>query len=200
VTPHLDPHLLRLLRAENDTQTVPLGEVIVRFHAYIRNIPIIVSGHVKVTGEDADGKEILLYYLRPGDSCVMSVLGALNGGMSKIKATTIEQTEIIFIRPERAAALVREHPAWSAYIFRLYQSRFEELLETVTRVNFQTLDDRILTLLEEKADIFEQRLLPVTHQQIADEIGSPREAISRVLKKLEKEGAVRLFRGKIELV
>jgi CRP/FNR family transcriptional regulator, anaerobic regulatory protein len=79
VTPHLDPHLLRLLRTEHDTRIVPPGEVIVRFHAYIRNIPIIVSGHVKVTGEDADGKEILLYYLRPGDSCVMSVLGALNG-------------------------------------------------------------------------------------------------------------------------
>lgn len=196
----IEPSLLRRLKEENEVRTVPPGEVIVKFQAYIRHIPIIVRGHVKVTGEDSEGNEILLYYLKPGDSCVMSVLGALNGSSSKVKAVTVDETEIIFIRPERAAQLVREQPGWAEYIFKLYQSRFEELLETVTRVNFKRLDDRILDLLQTKIEVFKTRLLPVTHQEIADEIGSPREAISRVLKKLEREGAVRLFRGKIELV
>lgn len=199
-TPNIDPSLMRRLAAENDVRIVPSGEVIVKFHAYIRNIPVIVRGHVKVTGEDDEGNEILLYYLRPGDSCVMSVLGALNGSASKVRAVTVGETEIIFIRPERAAQLVREQPGWAEYIFKLYQSRFEELLETVTRVNFKNLDDRIVSLLTEKTGVFKTRLLPVTHQEIADEIGSPREAISRVLKKLEREGVLRLFRGKIELV
>jgi CRP/FNR family transcriptional regulator, anaerobic regulatory protein len=196
----IDPGLLRRLKSENEVKTVGAGETIVKFQSYIKHIPIILSGHVKVTGEDDEGNEILLYYLKPGDSCVMSVLGALNGTMSKVKATTIEPTEMIFIRPERAAELVREHPAWATYIFKLYQSRFEELLETVTRVNFKNLDDRILDLLQRKSAIFGSQSISATHQEIADELGSPREAISRVLKQMEHDSLVKLGRGKIELL
>lgn len=195
-----DASLMRRLAAENETKVLPPGQVLVDFHKYIRSIPVIVRGHVKVIGEDDDGNEILLYYLRPGESCVMSILGAMNGSASRVRAVTVEETEVIFIRPERAATLIRESPAWAEFIFKLYQTRYEELLEAVTKVNFKKLDDRIMDLLEEKSRLFKTRLLTVTHQEIADEIGSPREAISRVLKKLEREGAVKLFRGKIELV
>lgn len=195
-----DASLMRRLAAENETKVLPPGQVLVDFHKYIRSIPVIVRGHVKVIGEDDDGNEILLYYLRPGESCVMSILGAMNGSASRVRAVTVEETEVIFIRPERAATLIRESPAWAEFIFKLYQTRYEELLEAVTKVNFKKLDDRIMDLLEEKSKLFKTRLLTVTHQEIADEIGSPREAISRVLKKLEREGAVKLFRGKIELV
>lgn len=195
-----DSSLLRRLAAENETKVLPPGQVLLDFHKYIRNIPVVVRGHVKVVGEDDEGNEILLYYLQPGDSCVMSILGALNGSSSKVRAITVGETEIIFIRPERAASLIRESPAWAEYIFKLYQTRYEELLEVVTKVNFKKLDDRIIDLLENKSKLFGTRLLDVTHQEIANEIGSPREAISRVLKKLENEGVVKLFRGKIELV
>lgn len=195
-----DPSLLRRLAAENEVKVLPPGQVLLDFHKYIRNIPVVLRGHVKVVGEDDEGNEILLYYLKPGESCVMSILGALNSSASKVRAVTVDETEIIFIRPERAAALIRESPAWAEYIFKLYQTRYEELLEAVTKVNFKKLDDRIMDLLEERAKLFGTRLLTVTHQEIANEIGSPREAISRVLKKLERAGAVRLFRGKIELV
>lgn len=195
-----EPSLMRRLAAENETKTLPPGQVLVDFHKYIRSIPVIVRGHVKVIGEDDEGNEILLYYLKPGESCVMSILGAMNGSASKVRAVTIDETEVIFIRPERAATLIRESPAWAEFIFKLYQTRYEELLEVVTKVQFKKLDGRILDLLEEKSKLFKTRLLDVTHQEIANEIGSPREAISRVLKKLEREGAVKLFRGKIELV
>ncbi|MBX2893683.1 MAG: Crp/Fnr family transcriptional regulator [Saprospiraceae bacterium] len=195
-----DPSLLRRLAAENEVKVLPPGQVLLDFHKYIRSIPVVLRGHVKVVGEDDEGNEILLYYLKPGESCVMSILGALNSSASKVRAVTVDETEIIFIRPERAASLIRESPAWAEYIFKLYQTRYEELLEAVTKVNFKKLDDRIIDLLEERAKLFETRLITVTHQEIADEIGSPREAISRVLKKLERAGAVRLFRGKIELV
>jgi len=196
----IEPGLLRRLKEENEVKVVPPGEVIVKFQSYIRSIPIILRGHVKVTGEDDNGNEIMLYYLEPGDSCVMSVLGALNNTTSRIKAETVEETEILFVRPERAAALVREQPAWAEYIFKLYQNRFEELLDVVTRVNFKKLDDRILDLLQQKSRIFSSTMITVTHQEIADEIGSPREAVSRVLKKLEHDGALKLYRGKIKLM
>ncbi len=195
-----DPSLLRKLADENDVRILPAGEVVLNFQAYIKSIPIVLRGHIKVTGEDDRGNEILLYYIKPGESCVMAILGALTGTASKIKAVTVEETEIIFIRPEKAAKLVKEHPGWAEYIFRLYQSRFEELLQVVTNVSFKKMDDRIVDLLREKAKIFGSRVIDITHQQIAEEIGSTREVVTRILKKLEQEDVLRTGRGKIRLV
>lgn len=195
-----DPSLLRKLADENDVRILPAGEVVLNFQAYIKSIPIVLRGHIKVTGEDDQGNEILLYYIKPGESCVMAILGALTGTASKIKAVTVEETEIIFIRPEKAAKLVKEHPGWAEYIFRLYQSRFEELLQVVTNVSFKKMDDRIVDLLREKANIFGSRVIDITHQQIAEEIGSTREVVTRILKKLEQEDVLRTGRGKIRLV
>ena len=195
-----DPALLRRLIAENEVRVIPPNQVIQDFHKYIRNIPIVLRGHVKVMGEDDHNNEILLYYIKPGESCVMSILGAMNGGTSKIKAVTADETEIVFIRPEKAAALVKESPAWAEYIFQLYQTRFEELLQVVTDVHFKNTDDRIVELLREKARIFGSRVIEITHQQIAAEIGTTREVVTRILRKLEKEDVLRTGRGKIRLV
>jgi CRP/FNR family transcriptional regulator len=195
-----DPTLLRKLADENDVKILPAGEVVLNFQAYIKSIPVVLRGHIKVVGEDDLGNEILLYYIKPGESCVMAILGAMTGTASKIKAVTIEETEIIFIRPEKAAKLIKEYPAWAEYIFRLYQSRFEELLQVVTNVSFKKTDDRIVDLLREKAKIFGSRVINITHQQIAEEIGSTREVVTRILKKLEQEDVLRTGRGKIRMV
>ncbi len=196
----MEPSLLRRLRAENESQILPPGTALVNLRAYVRSIPILLRGHVKVVGEDDEGNEILLYHLRAGDSCVMSILGALNGSASKVRAVTLDETEVIFLRPERAAQLVKESPEWSAYIFELYQTRFEELLEAVTRASFKKLDDRILSFLREKSQLLDQKTLELTHQDIAQALGTSREVVSRVLKKMEKAGAVELLRGKIRLM
>ncbi|MBK7939765.1 MAG: hypothetical protein IPJ82_22965 [Lewinellaceae bacterium] len=100
-----DPALLRRLIAENEVKILPPNQVIQDFHKYFRNIPIVLRGYVKVLGEDDKNNEILLYYIKPGESCVMSMLGAMNGGASKIKAVTVDETEIIFIRPEKRRLL-----------------------------------------------------------------------------------------------
>jgi CRP/FNR family transcriptional regulator len=195
-----DPGLLRKLADENDVKILPAGSVVLNFQAYVKSIPVILRGHIKVVAEDDGGNEILLYYIRPGESCVMAILGALTGTSSKIKAVTIEETEMIFIRPEKAAKLVKEHPAWAEYIFQLYQSRFEELLQLVTNISFKKTDDRIVEMLREKAQIFGSRVIDITHQQIAEEIGSTREVVTRILKKLEQEDVLRTGRGKIRLL
>ncbi|MBK7935972.1 MAG: Crp/Fnr family transcriptional regulator [Lewinellaceae bacterium] len=195
-----DPALLRRLIAENEVKILPPNQVIQDFHKYFRNIPIVLRGYVKVLGEDDKNNEILLYYIKPGESCVMSILGAMNGGASKIKAVTVDETEIIFIRPEKAATLVKESPAWAEFIFQLYQTRFEELLQVVTDVHFKNTDDRIVELLREKARMFGSRVIEITHQQIAAEIGTTREVVTRILRKLEKDDVLRTGRGKIRLV
>ena len=177
--------------------TLPEGEVILDFHKYIRNIPLVVSGSVKVLGEDEDGNEITLYHIKPGESCIMSIMGALNNSESVVKAVTLESTEIALMKATDVYPLISENRSWFNFIMQLYQTRFEELLQTVARVSFKTTEQRILEHLLKRAALLKTRVVITTHSEIAGEIGTAREVVSRGLKNLEKKKQVKLFRGKV---
>lgn len=191
--------LLQQIKAENEVHTFEEGQVIVDFYKYIRHIPYILSGNVKVVSEDEQNNEIVLYHLKAGDSCVMSILGAINQTASKVKAITISPTEVVFIKPEKAALWLRKNPDWIDFIFSLYQARFEELLRVATHANLQTNNDRIAHFLEQRASLLKTRTLTLTHQEIAQDLGTSREVVSRILKKMEKQGKLQLLRGKVIL-
>jgi len=181
-------------------KTFAAGSIIVNINAYIRSIPIVLSGSMKVIKTDDDGQEILLYYIKPGESCIMSFLAGIHHDTSKIKAVVEEDAEILLIPVEKASAWIREFPEWTDFIFALYQKRFEELLEVVNAVAFQKLDSRLLQLLQQKSSLFHSKDITVTHQQLADELGTTREAVSRVLKQMENSKLVTLSRNKISLI
>jgi CRP/FNR family transcriptional regulator len=149
---------------------------------------------------DQDGHEILLYYITPGESCIMSFLGGIHNETSKIKAVVEEDAEILFIPVDKASEWVKKFPEWSDFIFRLYHKRFEELLTAVNAIAFQKLDERLLQLLKQKSDLYQTREIKITHQQLADELGTAREAVSRVMKQMENEGLVSLGRNKVTLL
>ncbi|UOE41983.1 Crp/Fnr family transcriptional regulator [Chryseobacterium suipulveris] len=176
------------------------GDVIVNMDSYIKSIPVVVSGSIKVIRTEEDGREILLYYLTPGESCIVSILAGMKNETSKIKAVVEEAAEIMMIPVDKAKDWVKKYPEWTDFIFTLYQKRFEELLEVVNAVAFQKADARILHLLRQKSQLYHSKELSVTHQQIADELGITREATSRVLKQLEKEQILKLSRNKILLM
>ena len=178
----------------------PSGSVILNINAYVRSIPIVLSGSLKVMKTDEDGQEILLYYIKPGESCIMSLLAGLHQDTSKIKAIVEEDVELLLIPVEKAGVWIRQFPEWTDFIFTLYQKRFEELLDVVNALAFQKLDSRLLQLLHQKADLFHTKALSVTHQQLADELGSTREAISRLLKQLENNQQISISRHKITLM
>ena len=146
---------------------------------------------------DDDGKEILLYYIRPGESCIMSFLGGIHHETSKVKAIAEEDVEILMIPLEKASEWIKEYPEWTDFIFKLYHKRFEELLGVVNAVAFQKLDTRLLQLLEQKASLHNNKEIAITHQQLADEMGTSREAVSRILKQLENSNLIKLGRNKI---
>lgn len=181
-------------------KSFPAGSVILNINAYIKSIPIVLSGSMKVMKTDEDGQEILLYYIKPGESCIMSFLAGLHNDTSKIKALVEEDAEILLIPVEKAGAWIREFPEWTDFIFSLYQKRFEELLEVVNAVAFQKLDNRLLQLLHQKEALFHSKEITVTHQQLADELGTAREAVSRVLKQMENDKLISLSRNKITLL
>jgi CRP/FNR family transcriptional regulator len=168
--------------------------------AYIRSIPIVISGSMKVIKTDAEGREMLLYYIKPGESCIMSIIAAMHHGTGKIKAIVEEDAEILLIPVEKASQWIKEFPEWTDFIFNLFQKRFEELLDVVSSVAFQKLDVRLLQLLKQKSFLFHLKDISVTHQQLADELGITREAVSRVLKQMENEKLIALSRNKISLL
>jgi CRP/FNR family transcriptional regulator len=155
---------------------------------------------LKVMRTDSDGHEILLYYITPGESCIMSFLGGIHNETSKIKVLVEEDAEILFIPVEKASEWVKKFPEWSDFIFKLYHKRFEELLTAVNAIAFQKLDMRLLQLLKQKAELYQSKEIKITHQQLADELGTAREAVSRVMKQMENEGLVILGRNKVTLL
>ncbi|TYP94780.1 CRP/FNR family transcriptional regulator, anaerobic regulatory protein [Fodinibius salinus] len=176
------------------------GETIVAEDAPVRSIPIVTKGSIKVLQSDDTFKEMVLYYLRPGETCIMSFLAGLYHDTSKVKAVAEEESEVLFIPVVKIHNLIKGHPEWLNYIFQIYHKRFEELLEVVDAVAFKNMDERLLQFLEKRCEVMETDTLSMTHDQLAQELGTAREVISRLLKKMEAEGLVELGRNKIRLM
>jgi CRP/FNR family transcriptional regulator, anaerobic regulatory protein len=180
-------------------KTFDSGDLIMSENAFIKSIPIVLDGSIKVMRTDPDGRELLLYYIRPGESCIMSFLGALHQETSKVKAVAEEATTLLLIPPDKSAEWISKYPEWADFMFKLYHRRFEELLQVVNSMAFEKLDQRLEKLLLQKAELYNTKTIQSTHQQLADELGTTREVISRLLKQMENEGLVVLGRNKIQL-
>jgi len=190
----------RELRSFGLVKTFGAGQVVLNENSDIHFIPLVLSGSLRVMRTDEDGREILLYYIEPGESCIMSFLGGIHHEPSKVKALVEEDAEILFVPASKAGEWVQQFPEWTDFIFKLYHKRFEELLSVVNAVTFQKLDDRILHLLQQKSQLFHSSEFKITHQQLADELGTTREVVSRLIKQMEHQGLVKLARNKIRLV
>ena len=196
----LSQRTLDKLKEHSTIKTFAEGEVIMNEHSYIRSIPIVLKGSIRIMRTDEEGGEILLYYIRPGESCIMSFMGAMHGQPSMIKAIAEENVEILFMPVEKSTALIKESSEWLEYIFQLYHKRFEELLDVVNAVTFQKTDKRILHFLQEKRKLGNSADINITHQQLAEELGTSRVVVSRLIKQMETDGLVSLGRNKISLL
>jgi CRP/FNR family transcriptional regulator, anaerobic regulatory protein len=192
--------LLEKLKKEGTIKIFPADTVLIDENDYIKFVPIVLKGSLKVFKLDEDGREMLLYYIKPGESCVMSFLGATCNGTSKIKAVVEEEAEVLILPVHKATELIRENPQWTQFIFELYNRRFEELLSVVNAIAFQKVDVRLYELLKTKVRMLKTDELNMTHQQIADELGTAREVVSRLLKQLERDKKISLGRNKIKIL
>jgi CRP/FNR family transcriptional regulator len=147
------PELAQKLQKYSIRKEYNSGSVIVNENAHIRSIPIVTKGTLKVIRTEEDGREILLYYIKAGESCIMSFLGGLHNETSKVKAEVEEDAEILFLPVEKVSLFIKEYPQWLDYIFRLYHKRFEELLEIVNAIAFKKVDERMLDLLAKKQSL-----------------------------------------------
>ena len=195
----ISPELKAKLSELGFQKTFEENEVILRESSYIKAIPIVLQGSLRVMRTEEDGRELLLYYIKAGESCIMSFLGGIHDDTSKINAVAEEKTELLLIPIDKISLLVKDFPEWLDYIFKLYHKRFEELLDVVDAIAFKKLDERILDFVKNKAKLTNSKVINLTHEQIANELGSARVVVSRLLKQLESEGVVELGRNKITL-
>lgn len=193
------PELLEKLYKYSVSKEYEAGDIIVGENSQIKSIPIVTKGVMKVVRTEEDGREILLYYIKAGESCIMSFLGGLHNETSKVKAEIEEDAEILFLPVTKVSEFIKDHPEWLDYIFKLYHKRFEELLGIINEIAFKKVDERLLNLLEKKAELTQSNTLHVTHEQLANELGTARVVVSRLLKQLEENGEVQLGRNKIIL-
>lgn len=194
------PEMLSKISKLGASRVFKKGEIILNEQAYVHSLPIVTKGSIKVMQSDDDYREILLYYIHPGETCIMSFLGGIHREKSKIKALAEEDSEVLLIPIEKMPQLITEYPEWIGYIFKIYHKRFEELLEVVNEVSFKKMDERMLQHLKKKSELSDSPTLIITHEELANELGTARVVVSRLLKQMEKESLIKLGRNKITLM
>ena len=175
------------------------GDVLIRSGDPIRNTMLVVDGRIKIYREDEAGNEYLLYYLEPGSACAISIMCALQQEESKITAIAETHSTLISIPFEFIGKWMEIYPTWNAFIIRTYRARFDELLLTIDHIAFRKMDERLVFYLKQKTE-GRGNQIAISHQEIANDLNSAREVISRLLKKLEQLGAVKLERNLIHII
>lgn len=176
------------------------GEKIMEIGSYVKGMPLLLSGAIKVLREDKNGDELLLYYLEKGETCSMTMTCCMGQTKSEIRAIAETDTAIIMIPIQKMELWTSTYKTWRNFVFESYHNRLNEMLQTMDSIAFNNMDERLLGYLKEKARINNDNILKNTHQEIADELHSSRVVISRLLKKLENLGSIKLHRNFIQII
>lgn len=195
-----EPDLLSEIAQDGRLITIAEGEKMLDIGDYIKSIPLLISGTIKILREDKNGDELLLYYLECGDTCAMSMNHGIGVSKSEIRAICDSDAELIVIPIEFMNRWLIKYESWRKYIFNAYQVRFQEMLEAIDSLAFYDMSARIEKHLIEKVKICKETILNLTHQEIANDLNTSRVVVSRILKKLEMSGSIKLYRNKIEIL
>jgi CRP/FNR family transcriptional regulator len=182
----------KLKKIRADDWMVDIGDPIVY-------MPLLLKGQLRILREDEDGHELLLYYIHPGETCAMSLICCSGNAVSNVRAVAEEDSELLLLPIQIIDEWTTKYPSFKSFILKTYQKRFEELLNTIDSIAFHNLDDRLSQLLKQKSEK-EGSELKTTHQELANQLNSSREVISRLLKQMERKGKIQMGRNKITLL
>ncbi|HOY40219.1 MAG TPA: Crp/Fnr family transcriptional regulator [Chitinophagales bacterium] len=199
IFPFLSSDVLEDLLTASAIKEFPKQTELIREGQFIKVIPIVLKGLIKVFTRKED-KELLLYYIQPGESCIMSFSAALKNDTSKIVAITEEETELILLPTDKIAHWLVAYPSINMLFYQQYEMRYTELIDTINQLLYDKLDKRIMTYLQEKSELTGKNPIKITHKEIALELGTAREVVSRILKKLEKLEKVKQHQDSIEII
>ena len=197
--PPLPLHLKNEILEKGILKRFPAGTEILRQGQYVKAVPLVLDGLLKVVSSKGD-KEILLYYIEPEESCIMSFSAGLWNLPSKIYALAVEDTEVILLPVALIQEWMKSYPSLNNLFFSQFNKRYEDLLQTIHQILFEKMDKRLFNYLKEKAKVLGKNQLDLRHHQIARDLGTAREVITRVMKKLEMEGKVKQLPHYIEIL
>ncbi len=195
----LNSQLLAKVIEFSTVKEFPKGTEILKEQQYIKVLPIVISGLVKVYSRFND-KELLLYYIEPAQSCVMTFYAALKNTPSKVFAITEENSKILLLPVRFLPSWLRDYPDFNELFYNQFNLRYSELLDTIGQLLLDKMDKRLYDHLKKKSKLIDSNSIKMTHTQIADELGTVREVITRVLKKLETDGKVVQNAGFIKII
>lgn len=174
------------------------NEVLIREGQFITSFPIVLKGFIRITRNNDDGNELLLYYLKQNEVCAMSLTCCMTNLTSTIKAVAEEKTEVIMLPVEMLDNWICKYPGWKQFVMQSFQNRFRELIDTVDSIAFLNLDERLVKYLTDRHKQSGVTELNETHQDLALRLNTSREVVSRLLKKLEKDGKIKQSRNFID--
>jgi len=195
----LEPALLDEIEKNATIKTFKSGEIIMRTGQYIKSTMLLIEGSIKIFRENEEGDEFLMYFIQPGEACAISLVCASKMEASQIMAKSMEETTVILVPIQLMDEWMSKYKSWYYFVLETYRNRFEELLLLIDNVAFRNMDERLQFYLNRHASVNQSNIVNLSHQQIADELNSSREVISRLLKKMEQRKMLMLHRNYIEL-
>lgn len=186
--------------AEGEIRNIKEGELIMDYGKPVRFMPIIVSGTIRVMRKDEEDREIILYYLSNNESCAMAYACCMEAKKSEVRAIAEDNVEVIIIPHTKLDEWLVKYPSWKSYIFSSFTQRFNELLKSLESIAFHKLDERLIKYLKAKAKVTGKNAVQLSHNQIAEEMGTSRVVVSRLLKQLENDKKLILYRNEIKLL
>ena len=197
VFPQFDPELIGHLEKVGQVVEYKEGEMLMRTGQYFKNSMIILDGRVKLYREGSDGEEFFLYYLEKGNACALSMICAVKSEASQILAKTVTPVKALTIPLQHMDGLMKDYRQWYYFVLQTYRDRFEELLQVIDQIAFHSMDEKLEFYLKRQFETIKSDTLTITHQEIATDLNSSREVISRLLKKLEAVKKIGISRNGI---
>lgn len=192
-----EPNLQKALSNEGRLHHFREGDIIMDYGGYIRILPLVLKGTIKVSRLADDGSELFLYYLSRGESCTMTFSCCIQSKQSEVRAIAEEDTTLFALPYQRLDEWMMRYKSWKNFVMLAYDQRMNELIKTIDQVSFQQLDQRLFEYITKRAAVHKDRTISTTHQQVADDLNASREAISRLLKIFERKGIIELGRNSI---
>ena len=194
-----ESELLEEINQVGTFKEIPEGFILIEIGEYIKSMPLLISGAIKVLREDQEGDELLLYFLERGDTCAMTLNCCLGQTKSEIRAVAELDTKLVMVPIRKMEEWTGKYKTWRNFVFESYYNRIMEMLETIDSIAFLKMDERLLKYLHDKVKVSNNHSIHATHQEIAYELHTSRVVISRLLKNLEKLGKIKLNRNNIEV-
>ncbi|MFT4679644.1 MAG: CRP/FNR family transcriptional regulator [Flavobacteriales bacterium] len=198
--PGFTAELKEEIASVSEVRHIPAGEMMMDTGNYIKSVPLLIDGMVKTYREDEAGNELFLYYIYPGEACAISFVCSMRERKSNIKALTESNCDFIVFPIKYMDEWMSKHKSWYYFVLETFNMRFEEVLKSIDEIAFHNMDERLANYLAKASGAAGSRTLALSHQEIAQELNSSREVISRLLKKMERVDMIKLGRGKIEII